>query len=169
MSAGSALSNISRQLSVENQPLRIIDAFDHDPSLMRLQLHSPLDHPSNRARQQNMLKPQHPGCQRRSVIAIEHRHHGLRNDGAMVEFGRDQMRGRAMKANPGGQRTRMGIEPDEGRQQRRMDIDQTPGKVPNETVGENAHEAGEHDQIDLECVKPLDQRRIEGLAAGECR
>lgn len=167
MSAGSALSHISRQRSVENQPLRIIDALDHDPSPMRL--HSPLDHPSNRARQQNMLKTQHPRRQHRSVIAIEHRHHGLRNDGAMIEFGRDQMHGRAMKANPGGQRSRMSIEPDEGWQQRRMDIDQTSGKVPNETVGENSHETGKHDQINLQCVKPLDQRRIEGLAAGECR
>lgn len=167
MSAGSALSNISRQCSVENQPLRIIDALDHDPAMMRL--YSPLDHPSNRVRQQNMLKTQHPRRQHRSVIAIEHRHHGLRDDGAMIEFRRDQMHGRAMKANPGGQRSRMGIEPDEGRQQRRMDIDQTPGKVPNETVGENAHETSEHNQVDLQCVKPIDQRSIEGLAAGECR
>ena len=168
MSAGSALSNISRQRSVKNQPLRIIDALDHDPAMVRLRLHSPLDHPSNRARQHNMLKTQHPRRQHRSVIAIEHRHHGLRNDGAMIEFGRDQMHGRTMKANPGGQRSRMGIKPDEGWQQRRMDIDQTPGKVANEAIGENAHETSEHDQVDLQCVKPIDQRSIEGLAAGEC-
>lgn len=48
-----------------------------------------------------------------------------------------------------------------------MDIDQTPGKVLHETVGEDAHEAGKHDQINLQCIKPPDQRGIEGLATGE--
>lgn len=115
ISAGSTLSKISRQRVIKNQPLRIIDALDHEPSLIRL--HPPLDHPSNRARQQRVLKTQHPRRQRRSVIVIEHRHHGLRNDGAHIEFGRDQMDGRAVQANPSGQRTGMSIESGESREQ----------------------------------------------------
>lgn len=109
------MSEISRQRVVKNQPLRIIDALDQNPSVMLL--HPPLDHPSNRARQQNMLKTQHPRGQCRSVIALEHRHHGLGNEGAMIEFGRHQMHTRAMQANAGGKRTGMGIKSGEGRQQ----------------------------------------------------
>ena len=115
ISAGSTLSKIRRQRVVKNQPLRIIDALDHEPSLIGL--HPPLDQPSNRTRQQNVLKTQHPRRQRRSVIAIEHRHHGLRNDGAHIEFRRDQMNGRAVQANPGSNRTGMGIESGESREQ----------------------------------------------------
>ena len=62
------MSNISRPRIVENQPLRIIDALDPNPSVMHL--HPPLDHPSNRARQQNMLKPQHPSGQCRRVVTL---------------------------------------------------------------------------------------------------
>jgi len=161
------MSNISRQRIVENQPLRIIDALDPNPSVMHL--HPPLDHPSNRARQQNMLKTQHPSGQCRRVVTLEHRHHSLGNQGAMIEFGRDQMHARAMNKNPCGQRAGMRIKAGEGRQQRRMDIDQSSGKMLHETVGEDTHETGEHDQINLQCIEPLDQRGIEGLAADESR
>lgn len=50
-----------------------------------------------------------------------------------------------------------------------MNIDQTPGKMLNEAVGEDAHETGEHDQINLQCVKPPDQCGIKSLPAGKCR
>jgi len=62
------MSKISRQRFVDNQPLRIIDALDPNPSLMHLD--PPLNHPSNRPRQQNVLKTQHPSSQRRRVVAL---------------------------------------------------------------------------------------------------
>ena len=116
-----------------------------------------------------MLKPQHPSGQCRRVVTVKHRHHCLGNQGAMIEFGCHQMYARTMNANTGCKRAGMRIKAGEGRQQRRMDIDQSSGKVLHESVGEDAHETGEHDQINLQCIEPLDQRGIKGLAAGEGR
>ena len=72
---------------------------------------------------------------------------GLRDGRAVVEFGGDEMHRRAVLGHAGGQRLGMRGQAGKQRQQRRVDIQHAAGVVLDERRRQDAHEAGQHDQV----------------------
>jgi len=58
------------------------------------------------------------------------------------------------------------LQPAEGRQQRRVDVQQPAGVARDELGRQDAHEAGQHHQVGLVPVDLLGQRGVEGGAIG---
>jgi riboflavin kinase/FMN adenylyltransferase len=114
-----------------------------------------------------VLHGQHAARKRAGCVAFQHRHNRLRKDGAMVEFGRDRMHRGPMESTAIGQHPSMGVEAFVGGQQRGVDVEQTPSKGLTEWAGENAHEAGEHDEVGRMGLDGLGQCVIEGLTRGK--
>ena len=56
-----------------------------------------------------MLFLEHAGSKARGIVAPEHGHRRLRDDGAAIERRRDVMHGTTMNAHTGGKRLRVGM------------------------------------------------------------
>ena len=115
----------------------------------------------------HMLLCQHTSSQCLRRILWQHGHHGLLQDGAYIQLGRDLMHGGTGKFASGIDGALMGVQPWKSGQQRRVDIQQPARKVLHKTGGENAHETRQHHQGRLIAVDLLGQCSIKSLAAGE--
>ncbi len=100
-------------------------------------------------------------------IAVENRHHALRNHGPAIEFGRNEMHRAAGHAAAGGQCAFVGVQAGKGGQQRGMDVDQAAFVMGAEGGREDAHKSGQHDQIGLMAVDQFHHGAVEGFAVGE--
>lgn len=81
----------------------------------------------------------------------------------MVELGRDRMHCGPMESTTIGQHPGVGVEAFVGGQQRGVDVEQPASKGLAEWGGENAHEAGEHDEVGRMGLDGLGQCVIESL------
>ena len=70
----------------------------------------------------------------------------------------------AVQLDAGLERPLMGVEAVEGGQQRRVDVDQPVAPALDEILRQQAHEAGEADDVDPRGLEPLLDRRLEGGA-----
>jgi len=93
------------------------------------------------------------------IIARQHGHHTLNEDGTIIEFGAHQMDAAAMDTNPGFERARMGVQAFEGRQKRGVDIQKPVFPAFHEPRRQNTHEASETDKFDASLIQSL----IQGL------
>ena len=101
------------------------------------------------------------------VVAGQHRHRGLRDYRTAVEFA-----GHEMHRGTGHPATRLDgalvrVQAGEGRQQRRVDVEQAALKMAHKAFGQDAHEAGQHHHIGLKAIHHPGQFGVEGLAAAE--
>mmetsp|Transcript_42317 Transcript_42317/g.99297 ORF Transcript_42317/g.99297 Transcript_42317/m.99297 type:complete len:254 (+) Transcript_42317:3155-3916(+) len=124
----------------------------------------PFDEPAHRLRIDPVLRGQHARGQRRGIVARQHRHRGLHDDGAMVELGGHEMHRGTGQLAAHCQRPLVRVQAGEGRQQRRMNIEQTAGIARREAGRQDAHEAGQHDQVGREPVNDARQLGIKVLA-----
>jgi len=111
-----------------------------------------------------MLLREHARRQRMFVVARQHRHHGLGQDRAMVEFGRDLVHGSTGELAAGVNRALVRVQPREGRQQRGMDVEQAAFVMVDQARCQDAHETGQHHQRRLEAVDRRHQCGIKRLA-----
>src|SRR5271169_6106881 len=88
------------------------------------------------------------------VVIRVHRYHGLGDDRPGVDFGTHKMHRTTGKAHASSQRLALRMKPGERRQQRGMDIDHTIAPSFDKAGIEDAHEAGEANQLDLALAKP---------------
>ena len=111
-----------------------------------------------------MLDREHAGGQRLGSVVVVYRHRALDDDRARIHLGDDEMHAGAVNLDPGGDRARVRIEPLEGGQQRRVDVEHAAGPVPDEPRRQQPHEAGEADEIDAVCFEHRLHRALERLA-----
>lgn len=113
-----------------------------------------------------MFQRQHPLCERLGRIVRAYRHGALRDDRTVVQHRGDEMHGTAVHANPGGQRLGVRVQAGKRGQQRRVDVNQSPGIAVDENRGQHPHEPRQYDEIRLMQVNLRGQRGIESVAAG---
>jgi hypothetical protein len=113
-----------------------------------------------------VLLRQHARGERVLAVVRIHRHGGLDDDGAVVERRRDEVHRAAVHAAAGFEGAAVGVQAGEGRQQRGMDVHQAALVAPHEILAEDAHEAGQHDEVGRVAVDLGGQRGIEQLARG---
>jgi len=146
------------------KPERLVAEVGH-PAVLQFQF--ALDEPAHRARVEHMLGRQHAPRERGLVVAGQHRHHRLRDDRPVVQFGADEMHRGAGHLATGIDRPAMRVQPRERRQQRRMDVEHPARVARHELRRQDAHEAGQHDQVRRMAVDRLGQRRVECRAVRE--
>ena len=88
------------------------------------------------------------------------------DDRPAVEFGVDEMHGRAAHAHAVLERLPLRVEAGKRRQQRRMDVQDPFGKRLEQRRPDQPHEAGQTDQIDVARAQLLDERPVVGVAVG---
>ena len=113
-----------------------------------------------------MLLAQHARGEAGRIVTRQHRHGGLNHDRPVVKFGRDEMHRRAMHFAARRECARVRVETGKRWQQRWMNVDQASGIMLHKGGREDAHEAGQHNQIRRMCVDHLHQRGVERLARG---
>ena len=111
-----------------------------------------------------MLFTQHALGKAGLVVVGRHRYHSLDDDRPAIEFSGDEMDRRAMHPHAGLERPAVGMQSREGRQQRRMDVDQPPFVAGYEAVPEHAHETCQHHEIGRMGIDRTRQRGIEAFA-----
>lgn len=114
-----------------------------------------------------MLLREHACGQPLGGVAGQHRHHGLVQDLAVVQLGRDLVHGGAGKAATGIDGPLVRVEPGKGGQQGRVDVEQAPGVVRHKAGGQDAHEARQHHQSRRIPVQLGHQGRVKILARGK--
>ncbi|ABA49524.1 hypothetical protein BURPS1710b_1125 [Burkholderia pseudomallei 1710b] len=114
-----------------------------------------------------MLGGEHARGERIGIVARDDGHGRLRDDRAAVELRNHEVDGCAVQRDARVERLLMRMNALEARQQRRMDVEHPPLIFGDERRRENAHEAGEHDEIGGEAVDFGGERRIEAVAAVE--
>ncbi len=126
-----------------------------------------LDQPAHGAWVEHVLAGQHTRRQRCLGVARQHRHHGLRNDGTVIEFGGHEVHRRAGQLAARLDGTPVGVQAGEGRQQRGVHIHHAAFELLHEASREDAHEAGQHQHIGLVAAHDAGQFGIEGFAVGK--
>ena len=111
-----------------------------------------------------MLLREHPGGQAVGGVARHDRHHGLRQDVAVVQFCGHTVHRGPCKLAPCINGTLVRVQAGERGQQGGVDVDQTPGIVRHKTWRQDAHEAGQHHQAGLVGINRLHQGCIESGA-----
>jgi len=89
---------------------------------------------------------------------------GLEDDGASVEIFVDEMDGAAGEFDAIFESLALGLEAGEGREQRRVNVEDAVGEGGDEIGGEKAHVAGEADEIDFVFVEDGDDLAVVGFA-----
>jgi uncharacterized protein YceH (UPF0502 family) len=97
-------------------------------------------------------------------VTGQHRHHGLRQNSAMVQLRRHLVHRRARHLAPCVNGALVGMHAGKRRQQRRVDIEQPAGIMLRKAGREDAHEARQHHQLRRMQVNPRHQCRVKGLA-----
>ena len=126
-----------------------------------------LEEPAHGARVEHVLGREHARGQRRLVVAGQHRHHGLGHDRAVIQLGADEMHRGASHLAAFLDRPAMRVQAGERGQQRRVDVEHAALVARHEFRRQDAHEAGQHDQVGRVAVDGLGQRRVERGAVGE--
>jgi hypothetical protein len=126
-----------------------------------------LDEPSHRQRVDAVLGGQHAVGQGLGIVVGSQRHHRLQHDRPMVQFGCDEVHRGAAQLAAGLDGALVRVQPREGRQQRRVDVEQPALEAAHEALAEDAHEAGQHQQVRGEGIDGPGQRVVESLARGE--
>lgn len=114
-----------------------------------------------------MLLREHACSQCIGRVLRQYRHHGLGEDGAMIEFGRDLMHGGASKFATCLYSALMGIQARKRWQQRGVNIQHAPLVMRNKTRGQDAHEPCQNHQRRIESIYGLHQGLVKRLAAVE--
>lgn len=111
-----------------------------------------------------MLDLEHPALKRFRIIVGPDAHDALRDDRTGVDVARDEMHGRAVQ--PDARRKRSAVRPEarERRQKRRMDVEQAAREMFDESAGQDAHEAREHDQVRPVGIDRVRERHVECIA-----
>ena len=128
--------------------------------------------PPGKAAQHRGVEPvfggEHPCGQSVGRVAGFHRHAGLAEDRAAVEFRRDQMHRRPGLRIACGERAGMGVQPRIFRQQRGVDVQHPSAETRHELRGQDPHEPGEAQDVGLRRQQRLEQRGLErGAVAAE--
>ncbi len=100
-------------------------------------------------------------------VGVENGHRGLQHDGSRVEVAVDEMNGGAAHLHAVLPRLVLRLEPGEGGQQRRVDVQDGVGKGGDEHRAEKAHEAGQAHEADITGPKFLDEPAIVVLTTRE--
>ena len=108
----------------------------------------------------------HPRGQSCSVVSGQYRHLCLHNGGAAIQLCGDEVHGGARLRVSGIQGTLVGVQPRVLGQQGGVNVQQAAKKGFSKYRREDAHEAGEDDQVGLPRGKAFHQRGVESLAAG---
>ena len=114
-----------------------------------------------------MLLLQYASRKCRGIVVVANRYGRLDDDGAMVQRRRDEMHGAPMNLYPGGERPLVGIQAGERRQQRRMNINESPVVAVDKGAGQDPHESGEQHNIGCVPVNFRGQRGIETFPVGK--
>ena len=115
-------------------------------------------------RQAAMLLAQHPSREVLHRVVRQDRHRCLDDDRPAVDLGSHEVNRAAGDAHAGLDGPRMGVEPLERGQQRGVDVDQPIAPAAHKFRREDAHEAGEADQLDTARFQRFAQRLLEGSA-----
>ena len=110
-----------------------------------------------------MLLAQHPGSQSCSRIALQDRHHRLRQNASLVQLGSDFMHGCPSHDAAHVNGALVGIQARKSREQRRVNVDQTPCVVLCKAWRQNPHETSQHHQRGVIAVNGQLQRSVEGF------
>src|SRR5262245_35262922 len=86
-------------------------------------------------------------------VAVEHRHGGLKHDWAAIELRRNQMYRGATHTHAVRQRLPLSIQPGEGRQERRVNVEDAVRESLEQRRADAAHETGETDETDTAIVQ----------------
>lgn len=149
------------------QTFTILRGIEPDPAINQLQ--TTVGQPAYSLGVDRVFLGQNARRQACFVIVIEHRHGRLHDDRAMIECGRDKMNGATVHLDALIQRAPMRVQAGEGRQQRRMDVDQPASETRYEPVAQNPHETGQYDEIGRKSIDYLGQGGIEIFTTGNCR
>ncbi len=98
-------------------------------------------------------------------VVLQDRHGPLDEDGAVVEFGADEVDGAAVDADASLQGTGVGVEAFEGGQERGMDVEEAVLPALHEPGAQDAHETRQADEPDAGLVQFLVQRPLERLTS----
>ena len=120
--------------------------------------------PAQRLGVDEMLAGQHPLSQRVGVVTHANGHHGLHDDGPVVELGGHKVHCGADHFAACVQSTLVRVQAREGRQQRGVNVEQTAGVMSNKGGTQHAHEASQHNQIGRVRINGAAQRRVEVFA-----
>ena len=146
------LARVTAQISSCDSPCRC----GHDAGV---DLQRAVDQPADRARIDQVLARQHARGQRVLGVVGQHRHDRLRDDRPVVEVGGDEVHRRAGHLAAGLDRAPVRVQAGERRQQRRMDVDEAALETRDEGRREDAHEAGQRDQVGREARRSLRRAR----------
>src|SRR3990172_345557 len=119
---------------------------------------------SHRQREQLVLPRQDPGGQRLLRVVVAHLHRLLQEDGAAVRALVDEVDRAPGDLRPVLQDVLVGVGPGEGRQQGGMYVDHALRELREECRGDEAHEAGEHDEVHALLLERRHDLRLELLA-----
>ncbi len=147
-------------------PGAVRNVRDRDPAVLQ-QPHAALCQPAQRLSVDLVFDRQQPGRQGVGRVAGQHRNGALGDDRPVVEHRGDEMHGAAMPLHALGQGLGMGMQTGEGRQQRRMDVDDAAVEMAHEIGAQHPHEAGQQDVVGRQGVQPCPQGGVEGFAAVE--
>lgn len=131
------------------------------------ELHATFGQPARGGREGSMLDVENTLGQALRGIARQDGHAALRDDRTVIQHGRDEVHGAAVRPHTGRQGLRMGMQARKRGQQRRMDVDEAARIMPDKARRQHTHEAGEQNVVGLVAVDLGHQRGVEGLAAGE--
>ena len=111
-----------------------------------------------------MLDGQDPRRQRFDRVIAAHGHSDLKDDGPRVELGCHEVYGRPADFYAVLIRLALGVGPGKCWQQRRMNIENGPGKRVAEDRTDKTHEPGKAHERDMSLPKGGDEREIVGLS-----
>ena len=104
-------------------------------------------------------------AERGLVVAVEDGDGRLREDGAGIHSGVDEVHGAAGDAHAVRERLRLRVDAGERGEERGVDVDDAVRERVEEDRRDEAHEAGEHDARGAVRAERLDDGGVEGLAA----
>jgi hypothetical protein len=110
---------------------------------------------------------QHPRAEGVGRVVVAHRHRRLRDDRPGVHFRRDEMHRAAVDFHAIGQRALMRVQALVGGQQGRVDVEHPARPALDEPRRQQAHEAGETDDLDAARLQRRLHRALEFLAGFE--
>ena len=105
--------------------------------------------------------------ERRRVGPLGHVERALGDDRAGVDALVDEVHGHARDLDAVGHGLLDGADAGEGREERRVDVDDALREAREERRVEELHVAGEHDELDAALRQPVGDRRVAGRAAVE--
>lgn len=125
-----------------------------------------VEHELDRAGVEPMLYSVQCDEETRFGVAWRNRHRFLEENRAVIDAGIHEVDGHAGDFGSPGQRVANGMRAGKGRQQRRVNVQDAPGKMLDEHRRENAHEPGQADELDPSHLEQGDERALITAARG---